>query len=334
MREGPLKQAGFTALRLSGLLTLAETLSRGVPILAYHGVTARSADDPANRRRLHVSRAEFERHLRLLTDRYRPISLRDLVGFLERGATLPGRAVVVTFDDGYRNFATQAWPLLVRYRVPATLFVPTEEGGRLWEDRLESALLGATAPHFEWGGRVFDLSVARGRDAALSAVEAQVASESQRREDVLGQLLEQLGAPPETADEDRDRLSWDELRRMQGEGLEVGSHADRHLPLPLRPAAEAADGLRRSLATLVSELGPSCPPLSYPYGARGAQHVSAASRAGFLCAVTGVPKLATRGAGLFELPRLLVGAKDDGTRLRASLAGLRRLWQGDPWPAR
>ena len=138
--------------------------------------------------------------------------------------------------------------------------------------------------------------------------------------------------PAIAPDEDRDRLSWDELRQLRAEGLDVGSHADLHRPLSLRAAEEAAAGLRHSLATLARELGVERPALSYPYGARNASVMAAARAAGFACAVTAVPALASHGADAFELPRFLVGADDDRRRLRASLAGLRRLWQGDPWP--
>ncbi len=83
---------------------------------------------------------------------------------------------------------------------------------------------------------------------------------------------------------------------------------------------------------MARELGTERPALSYPYGARAAV-VAVARAAGFACAVTGVPALAGHGTDVFELPRFLVGADDDRPRLRASLAGLRRLWQGDPWPS-
>ena len=332
MREGWLKQAAFTALELSGTLALAERLTRGLPILAYHGVTARPAHDPANRRGLHVPRVEFERHLQLLTRYHRPTALSEVVETLSRGEDLPRGAVVVTFDDGYRNFLTQAWPVLRDYEVPVTLFVPTEEPGRLWEDQLEVLVAGAGAQRLEWQGGTFDLSLPADRARLVELAEATSARDAADRQSILAELSACLGAEVCVADEDRDRLSWEELRVLKAEGVDVGSHADRHLPLPHRPLAEAAEGLRRSLATIERELGSHRPALSYPYGARSAGIVAAARNAGFCCAVTGVPALVRSGADPFELPRILIGAADDRPRLRASLAGLRRLWQGDPWP--
>jgi peptidoglycan/xylan/chitin deacetylase (PgdA/CDA1 family) len=42
---------------------------------------------------------------------------------------LPGKAVMLTFDDGYRDFAEDAWPLLERYGFPVTLFVVADAAG-------------------------------------------------------------------------------------------------------------------------------------------------------------------------------------------------------------
>jgi hypothetical protein len=82
----------------------------------------------------------------------------------------------------------------------------------------------------------------------------------------------------------------------------------------------------------VRELGPGAYALSYPYGAVDRDVAAAARDAGFACALSTLPSLARRGADPFDLPRVLVGADDDLTRLRASLAGLRGLWSRSPRP--
>jgi len=115
MREGRLKRNLFRLMRWSGAVRAAAALAPGVPILAYHGVTAQPPAASANLRRLHVPRPLFEQHLEWLRSHRQPLSLGELRALIEARRALPRRAVVVTFDDGYRNFATQAWPLLLRY---------------------------------------------------------------------------------------------------------------------------------------------------------------------------------------------------------------------------
>ncbi len=63
--------------------------------------------------------------------RYNVIGLDHLLDGLYGDATLPPRAVVLTFDDGYENFREHAWPVLRRHGFPATVFVVANHiGGR------------------------------------------------------------------------------------------------------------------------------------------------------------------------------------------------------------
>lgn len=340
VRDGWVKAAAFQALRMSGTLALAERLGRGVPILAYHGVRADDAVPGAldNRRRLHVPRALFARHLEWLAARFRPLPLSEVAAALRAGRGLPSRAAVVTFDDGYRDVLTQALPLLRARGVPAAVFVLTGDDARpLWQDRLEAALEASARPSLRWDGHDLPLSAPAERERScgrlMRALDGQPAG---AREASLAALIEALGGPGDLERDDRRRLTWDELRALRAAGLEVGSHADAHEPLTARDPVDVGAALRASRARLERELGPSPGgwALAYPYGARDARVAAAARAAGFTCALAGVPRRVRAGDDPFHLGRFLVGADDDGPRLRASLSGLRGLWQRDPWPVR
>jgi len=325
VKEGPVKRAAFGLLRWTGFLALAEARRRGVMVLAYHGVTAASEGPLSNRRRLHVPQSLFEDHLRLLNERWPPISLSGLRESLAGGRALPRRAAVVTFDDGYRNVLTVAVPLLQRYAVPAALFVLT--GGRprrLWLDRLEAAVASTSVAHLEWGGRGMPLASSADRQTATDVLAAELEGmEGERREEALTSLCHALGDPAEAPDDDRDLMSWDEIRQVRAAGMEIGSHADVHEPLTSRDEPEARSALAASRVVLEKELGAGRYPLSYPWGAWTGALAAAARDAGFSCALTTDPGVNSADTPLFALRRMLVGADDDPGRLRASLGGLR-----------
>ena len=90
-----------------------------VPIIMYHKVEAvpqGSADT--------VSPAIFRRQMEFLKARgYRVIPLEDLVRDIQAGQPPAKKSVVLTFDDGYENNYTQAFPVLKAYGFPATIFV-------------------------------------------------------------------------------------------------------------------------------------------------------------------------------------------------------------------
>lgn len=76
----------------------------------------------------------FQRQMALLhATRYHVLSLRELVTGLEGRATIPRRAVHLTFDDATADFADQAWPILRRYEFPATVFLVSGRIGKYAE---------------------------------------------------------------------------------------------------------------------------------------------------------------------------------------------------------
>ena len=99
---------------------------QSIPILMYHSV---SDLEPGSRHPyFHTVTAPrvFASHMRyLLEEGYHAISLSEAVGRLETGAAHSGKAVVITFDDGYRDFYTNAYPVLAEHGFTACMFLPT-----------------------------------------------------------------------------------------------------------------------------------------------------------------------------------------------------------------
>ena len=96
-----------------------------LPILGYHRVGVYRADHVPT-----ISEEAFERQLAWLARlRVRVLSLDELADGLEGGRPLPRRSVAITFDDGYEETCTVAWPLLKRFGFPAAVFVAPAEVG-------------------------------------------------------------------------------------------------------------------------------------------------------------------------------------------------------------
>jgi peptidoglycan/xylan/chitin deacetylase (PgdA/CDA1 family)/SAM-dependent methyltransferase len=116
-----------------------------LPVLMYHRVTPAGADTT---RRYRVTPDAFEQQLRYLRDNgFGPVGLDECRTLVERRGPLAGRRVLVTFDDGFLDFRTHAWPLLKRYGVAALVFIVTERAGsaNIWDTRF-----GETAPLLSW----------------------------------------------------------------------------------------------------------------------------------------------------------------------------------------
>jgi peptidoglycan/xylan/chitin deacetylase (PgdA/CDA1 family) len=104
-----------------------------VPVLMYHEM----ADIAATSSRLAVAPSVFADQLAYLRDSgFNTVTAGTLSAILADGAgDLPERPVVLTFDDGYADFYTQAMPLLNQYGFTATLFMTTGWIGKEGEQK-------------------------------------------------------------------------------------------------------------------------------------------------------------------------------------------------------
>ena len=90
-------------------------------LLLYHRF---SDEGPQSTR---TSPAVFEQHLEYLYDNgYKVLPLRDVIEILKMQGILPNQCVSLTADDGYLSLYTEAYPLLVKYQMPMSVFVSTE----------------------------------------------------------------------------------------------------------------------------------------------------------------------------------------------------------------
>ncbi|PWH14095.1 MAG: hypothetical protein DDG58_13100 [Ardenticatenia bacterium] len=133
-----------------------------VPILMYHYISAPPPDADRYRRDLSLAPEDFEAHLAWLRSQgYQSITLHTLVFHLLAGWPLPEKPIVLTFDDGYRDHYTNAFPLLQKYGYVGTFFLvtrPIDDGDPnylTWEMVTEMHRAGMSMqPH---GYRHFDL---------------------------------------------------------------------------------------------------------------------------------------------------------------------------------
>ena len=95
-----------------------------LPILMYHYVDALAPGQNSLRKKLTTPPAVLEKQLKTLNDAgYQSLFVRDAAVIIARGPLPSGKAVAMTFDDGYEDFYTVVFPLLKKYHSKATVYV-------------------------------------------------------------------------------------------------------------------------------------------------------------------------------------------------------------------
>lgn len=104
-----------------------------VPILMYHSV----APLKNNSDRLTVSPGTFDRQMRFLKEnKYNVVFLEEIADLIRSKKRIPPKTVAVTFDDGYKDNFRNAFPILKKYNLKASIFIIFNEVGRVQNDRL------------------------------------------------------------------------------------------------------------------------------------------------------------------------------------------------------
>lgn len=97
-----------------------------IPILMYHSVAEEDESAVRPYYRLATTPSQFLQQMKWLNEQgYRTLSLASAVGLLQTGGSPAAKTVVITFDDGYRNFCWHAFPALEQFGFTATMFLPT-----------------------------------------------------------------------------------------------------------------------------------------------------------------------------------------------------------------
>jgi len=283
----------------------------------YH----RIADDAFDPWGLAVPRHTFADQIQWLAKNRTVLDLAELAR-LHAAGSLPRDAVAITFDDGYASVAREALPIIERFGLKATIFIPAslvERQAEFWWDELSRSIINfrgdrllADGLTFELGAREPDDHVwppgaepATRRQKALHEIWSRIRTRPlDEIEQVLGEVRDQTGADRSSPG---DRLMSTGAVREASSDVSIGSHAMTHASLPMLKQNERAAEIRSSISACEAMAGsrPEC--FAYPFGEYDDETERLVKAAGFVCACTSDHGPVTAEARLMALPRVGVG---------------------------
>lgn len=240
-------------------------------ILLYHGVTTANHRGIENCSRKHIPAREFAGQMEYLAGTHTVLSMSSLLRAQREGG-IPSRAVAVTFDDGFQNNYTAAFPILQRYGIPATFYLSTGligTGEVFWVDKLEYLLNETPLKSLELMTmeKAYRLQTAAERAAALQDIKVDLKTKPGRLQEVLGELESVAKTPCRYDYEDYQTLTWDQVRVMRQSGLcEFGAHTVDHAILSHLSTEGKRYQIRYSKRQLEAELQEPVELFSYTEG--------------------------------------------------------------------
>jgi peptidoglycan/xylan/chitin deacetylase (PgdA/CDA1 family) len=243
--------------------------------------------------------------------------------------------IALTFDDGWRDTFMHAFPLLVRYRIPATVFICTSligSCGMLPEERLARIFDHCTAndciPSFlqhltVWGGAERLSASEDWRSFTRTIPMTAKLSLTTHLEGVYG--LERT--------QEEHLMNWEDVQTMAACGIEIGSHTANHATLSVENRLSIERELKDSRDVIALKLGASPRYLSYPDGAHNQSVTLLAEEAGYSHAFTSAYGSIDFKEKPFALPRIAMDStlimdetgRLNPARMALQLSPLRRL---------
>ncbi len=286
---------------------LVKRRTRNLQILVYHRIN--DENDlffPATPIKI------FERQMDYLAHNFNVCDLETAVDRLRR-ADVPENAVVVTFDDGYRDNYLNAFPILKHFSIPATIFLATDAidtGKVLWHDRIFGAFRKTQKAFLDMPGRMarrYSLTTSAEKLVAQNEVLGLLRVLGGRdRLRVIDEVVSKLGVSEDSAAGEDLMLTWDQIRAMQKSGIAFGSHTVTHPILSVLSVEEARAEIQQSKSIIEKELGTPISSFAYPNGSKkdySDEIVEIVQEAGYSCAVTTIFGTNDSARQLFELRR-------------------------------
>lgn len=251
---------------------LARWISRRTPrILMYH----RFSEQP---RPGYVDRVAFERQIAYLKKHFRLMRLDQMLDMMCEPESRMDNIVVITVDDGYRDFYKIAYPVLKQHQMPATLFLTTHfvDGEFwLWPDRIRyilqqsTRLSGMDVPGFKSG---FDIKLdERGRDILWQRITSYLLSISEV--DKLAWMddfaIQQGVSLPEIPVDEFSAVDWEQVVEMMEVNIEMGAHSRTHPSLGRIDSERLAYEVLGSVKDIEEHSGRRPVSFCYPNGQPG-----------------------------------------------------------------
>ena len=271
MANSILKNLVLQAAECAGLLNVLQNIGSGshqaMYVLAYHRVAEFDESPWLSPALISATPGQFNEQMRFVAERYSPISIHSLLRACRGKDRLPKDAVLITVDDGYRDFQEHILPTCKRYGIQPLLFLPTAfvGAGNFWWDKVYQIV------HF---GGLSSLDTPAG--------DFSIATQSEKRSAVarLTQVLKSI--PFESAmdwvdtthsrfvklseEQQHNTLTWDELRQLVNDSVDVACHTHTHPIMTQIPLDQARQEVRLAQDLLRRELGNALPIFAFPDG--------------------------------------------------------------------
>jgi peptidoglycan/xylan/chitin deacetylase (PgdA/CDA1 family) len=274
-------------------------------ILLYHKISDNELPDIFN---LTVTPKNFEDHLEIINEIANPLSLNEYVSRL-KSDTLPERSIAITFDDGYADNYENAFPLLIKNNIHATIFIASKYiGTHFWWEILYQSILKCDKKEIKLSNGL-NINLNNDRLKLFTKLHKEIKKlQFDKIKFIVDELFNKSNL--EKSNLINRGMILTELQEISKSNyIEIGGHTETHSQLSLMKREDQRNDIRENKKYLEENLNKKIKYFAYPYGLSddyNNESINILKEEEFEAAFVNRNSAVSKFNGHFELPRLWV----------------------------
>lgn len=315
-----LKQITKKTLRLTGLYNILwRFIPNGVYVFNYHRIGDKNTCE-FDREVFSCTAEGFDQQCQFIKANFKVISSEELISIRKEGKCESNKYALITFDDGYIDNYSEAFPILKKYNIPATFYVATNFVNNdliPWWDEIAYILRKSPGMSYQLPTQSITYEL---KSNEIESVISRVIYDAKRLQSVtVIEVLEDIRSTFSSYLDDFKNqkhnlfMNWEQLIEMSSSGMKIGSHTLSHQMLSQLSDVSQEHELKHSKKIIEDNLTGKIESVVYPVGRKHCyteRTCQLAALSGYTFGFNNEPGRITNTSNPHDLNRYCIGSND------------------------
>ena len=275
-----------------------------------------------------TDRRNFEEQIKYLAKNYHIISFNELYSYCNEEEKIPENCILITFDDGYKDNYSVAYPILKKYNLKATIALTTGHIGSqelFWWDKIAYYINKTEVSHISTKD-LGKISL-KNKEKAIRNIQEKLKNiDNHTKNKILNEIEKKSGlSKPEIEDL---FLSWEEIKEMSKNDITFAAHTVTHPIITRLSLSEAKKEIIDSKQEIEYRINEKVNVFVYPNGNQrdmSKEIDDFLKKTGFIFSLSTQYGANTLKPGLFRLRRVHIENDDDMLMFKIKVEGFGKI---------
>lgn len=292
--------------------------NKKLTIFLFHGVIKNNPFEVRNYTNKHIDHFLFAKCMSSLAKNGNPISMDEVLRIYKNKENFPDKSFAITFDDGFENNLSLAYPILHDFKIPSTMYITSnfvDKNEMSWVDKIEQAVECTKKKEvfLPWGKRPFKLNSTNEKIFFLNNIRRYVKHHKNIKPYLLSKnLCYNLGFDNITnlKNELDLKINWNQVKATKKNNLlSIGGHGHTHSILSYLNQADLFKEIKLCTSLIKKKGKIETPHFSYPEGLKhcySKKVIQVLKKFNYQCSPTAIKGINVKTRDLFNLNRIMV----------------------------